>query len=109
MLFTAQDLAGAQVSDTIIFTILPAVDVEEHAYAERTVYPNPGNGRFEIRTNGTYESYTVLSITGATIRSGTLKQRDKLILDLSDHAEGVYFLLMRDGDGDGVVEKLIKQ
>ena len=59
------------------------------------VYPNPTNGAFMIAGEGQF-SYTITTANGKIIQSN--KAFDSATVDLSDYADGIYFVTFQFED-----------
>ena len=81
-------VSGADVNENVELTI-GIIENEQTAF---NIYPNPSNGIFNINANGVYE-VTIINITGEVIYSNI--HENKTVLDLSNHAAGIYFLRMK--------------
>lgn len=69
------------------------LSVSEFEKNKFTIYPNPSNGVFTIERDlfSENEQYEIIDITGKTIVSGELTERQSQ-LNLTDAQSGVYFL-----------------
>jgi len=67
------------------------------------VYPNPNNGRFNIKMTGEV-SYTLFNSIGQKVMSGNFT--DETQIDAESLSQGIYFLQLNSGNGN-MVEKLI--
>ncbi|MBK5213949.1 MAG: T9SS type A sorting domain-containing protein [Flavobacteriaceae bacterium] len=69
------------------------LSVPEFEQIKTTIYPNPSNGVFTIESNfhSEKEAYQITDITGKTIASGELGDKQTQI-DLSSAQSGTYFL-----------------
>lgn len=74
-----------------------------------TVYPNPGNGKFNLNLNSVQEvNSQVTDILGNVLFTSNVKSRTTEI-DISDQAPGIYFLKLSDTKGNSVTKKIVKQ
>jgi hypothetical protein len=76
------------------------VEIEDQSYE---IFPNPGNGIFNVRLNGkTLFAETVLEvydISGQIIFKETIKDpKSETIIDLSGRQRGIYLLMIRNGE-----------
>ncbi|PZF74516.1 T9SS type A sorting domain-containing protein [Taibaiella soli] len=87
-----------------------AVDVIHAVAAEISAYPNPVSGNLHIGGNiGNQDvSMQIISITGVRLfnASGNWQSMNKDI-DMSGFANGVYYLLIKDGNGNKIAAKQI--
>jgi hypothetical protein len=62
-----------------------------------SVYPNPSHGIFIIETNSNAAAipYMITDVTGKIITSGMLNEKRNMV-NLSDAADGIYFMQLRD-------------
>jgi hypothetical protein len=96
-------------------TIGPPVELED-AYLSQyiQVYPNPSDGHFELvfdLPQGLDLELEVFDITGQRVQLTSLRgvRSQATALDISDRANGVYFLRIRSSKGHQMIAKLIKQ
>ena len=73
------------------------------------LYPNPVNGNHVTVTlfSAKEAKYTIVSLVGKTIKSGSLTQEESTI-ELGSLARGVYLLQVNDGE-ETMTKKLVKQ
>ena len=72
---------------------LPGKSPEAHSVAdhyELTIYPNPNDGRFTIRTNYETVDATIVDLTGKVVFKGRVSNGDQI--DLSAEPSGVYVM-----------------
>ena len=91
---------------------LPGVGIEALNLQTITLFPNPGNGVFYLRTEGLDSRlpYKIqcTSMSGKVFYADTFYGRDELMLDLSDLSEGMYLLqLSKDKEVLGVAKLII--
>ncbi len=74
-----------------------------------SITPNPSEGIFEMKTNtGKASAYCVTDLSGKTVLTGSCGVGTRL--DLSDKANGVYILQLRDANNEVIAtRKLIKK
>jgi len=70
---------------------------------QTAVYPNPSEGKFELRTNSEFESWTVTDLNGRIVKVGSNK-----LIDLQDLESGVYILQVKLSSGEYFIQRLIK-
>ncbi|MFM1875229.1 MAG: hypothetical protein RL266_966, partial [Bacteroidota bacterium] len=93
------EVALTAVPDTIV--IDPnKVGIDEEAFADLIVYPNPNNGRFTI-TGVASGSLTVLNALGQTVRTEQLVSTESNV-DFSEMKAGVYTLRLETEKGTAV-------
>ncbi len=71
-----------------------------------SIYPNPGNGIFNIQSANTIQSIQVYSLTGALMAQ---QKPDNAIsqMDLSQLNPGIYFARISDGEGNIITRKIV--
>jgi len=74
---------------------------------EITITPNPNNGIFEIRSDLNIKRLSVLNIIGEVVFS-TNTSLTSTIIDISDQANGIYFIKIETNDGVITSKKIIK-
>lgn len=89
----AVEVTIGNCTDTSDCQTISSVSVNELDAASFTVYPNPTRDILYVTpsVNTTYD-YEVLSVEGRVIAFGTNTALEKLPIDLSNQANGVYFL-----------------
>jgi len=93
--------------DKFTFTGAPSA-VENVEAASAFIFPNPAiDGVFHLKNRQTNALATVLDIRGQIILKKTLNQQDNA-LDLSQHAQGIYFLKLQT-NGKLYTNKLINK
>ncbi len=80
--------------------------VSELAKNNINIYPNPGNGIFNIESSNTIKVIEVFSLTGALMAQ---QNPDTSItrIDLSDLNQGIYFARITDGEGNIITNKIV--
>lgn len=92
-------------SHEVNFFDLTPYGTEENVYAVNnfSIFPNPGNGDFQIRLNELQSDevkLTVLSLNGKIIENRSLQINDNVLeqtFDLSFLSPGMYVLMVQDG------------
>ncbi|MBN2275483.1 MAG: T9SS type A sorting domain-containing protein [Bacteroidales bacterium] len=103
---TAVDIYG-NMSTKINAARVNITGVEELSNSHMTVYPNPSEGIFNIRSESNVNvSLEVYNITGGLVTSAEFSEN--YVLDLSSYSKGVYFLHMK-AKGEKHITKLIVQ
>jgi len=74
-----------------------------------SIFPNPGNGIFELKINGINEttSFQIFSYNGMLLKNESLNS-ELTTLDLSSYPNGLYYVLVRSNTNQSVI-KLIKE
>ena len=73
-----------------------------------SIYPNPTNNLLQIENIATPTYYSLLSIVGATLQHGVLKEGNNSI-SLNALPSGMYLLELIDDEGNKTVKKIIKE
>jgi hypothetical protein len=112
--YTYTDSAGCDGIVTDIIIVDPCVGIEEsYGTAGMNVFPNPNNGSFVLSINGNMGDIVidVVTITGqivyseqaSDVKSGFVKP-----IDMSTHANGIYYLRVT-ANGQQFVHRVVKQ
>lgn len=101
----AQSAQGCPLSDTII-CILDNIGLDEQSLNSLRVYPNPTIGILHLEYVNTPELIQLFSISGKEILKN-VPEGSFAILDLKHLPEGMYILVVSDGD-ESVRQKVIK-
>lgn len=76
--------------------------VTEIGFAELGIYPNPSTGQVYIKpANGTLSgevNISIYNIGGQQVRTTVVDSEQSTVLDLSDLSNGLYLILLTDGD-----------
>jgi hypothetical protein len=70
---------------------------------QTTIFPNPSNGIFNIKTNDPNLRYSVLSLEGEIVQQGILTHNE---IDLSNYPKGIYLLQLSSDNGTDI-KKLV--
>ena len=69
-----------------------------------SIYPNPSNGIFKLKSKFTNVKYTLINIQGRTLQKGTIKNNE---LNFSEYAKGIYLLYLQSSSNHSLVRKII--
>jgi PKD repeat protein len=102
-----------EYSDGLDIMVMDPTGINDISAKEVTVYPNPTTGIFNLQLNATQETtyeLTLMNALGVQVMTETLKVNGAAIhsIDLSDMAQGVYYLYLRNSSGT-IIEKIIKE
>lgn len=106
-------LRRTDVSDSTAFNLnnpesscYNALSVNDVNKRVAKIYPNPTNGKLEIRNLPINSNLTISNISGAILRKINTK-RSSEIIDISDLESGIYFISNSDKNNH-IVKKIIK-
>lgn len=102
-----------EYSDDLDIMVMDPTGINDISAKEVTVYPNPTTGIFNLQLNATQETtyeLTLMNALGVQVMTETLKVNGAAThtIDLSDMAQGVYYLYLRNNSGT-IIEKIIKE
>lgn len=82
---------------------------EKEEFAGISVYPNPSNGKFQLKS--TNQKFVLLEITDVlgNIILKKQTQQETTDIDLSEHPNGIYFIKTADSKGNYLAKKIVKQ
>jgi hypothetical protein len=115
LVYSYTDANGCTASDNAIVTVNACVGVDEpFVAAGMNLFPNPNNGSFTLTINDadyteitmelvTVEGRVVYSDKASEVKGVYVKQ-----LDLTAHANGIYFLRVT-ANGQSYMQKVVKQ
>lgn len=85
-------------TDTLTVVVNSQLGLESAAI-DFNIYPNPSNGLYNIQIFNANSDMivTVEDVTGRVIKTVQLAGQHNLLLDISDKAEGLYLVTIRDG------------
>ena len=73
------------------------LDLQEKAFSELSLYPNPVNRELHIELNGSEQlPYRILNIQGSTLEKGNVQANEAL--EVEGLAPGIYFLQLGSGN-----------
>jgi len=105
-----QDCSGSYVyknsnSNTTSNSIDSIRDVKEAL----TINPNPSNSSIEILlNNNSFDKIEIVSIDGKKVYESAIESSNKLQVDVSNYANGLYIVTVTASDGQQFSKKLIK-
>jgi hypothetical protein len=108
LVLTATDAAGAMADAPFTLCVSTAVGSELLLSGSVTIYPNPTTGRLSIdflHHSGTV-SIEIYNNTGMVIMSRRIDVDERVEIDLSDHASGMY-ILKATGNNFSFTRKII--
>ena len=87
----------------------PLIDnVEDIAFRQPVIYPNPGNGILKIRRpEGTEirpSRFTIFNSTGTRLFDGVTNAGEIINIDISGYPAGIYFIILHDDRGNHVLK-----
>lgn len=115
---TTYTLTGAingicQQSITVTQSVISCVGIEENSsvpVSELKVYPNPGNGLFNIYVSALSENSSVQVINGLGQLILTQRLRENTaVLNLTSLPKGIYFIKFREGENTVKAQRVIIQ
>jgi hypothetical protein len=93
---------------TIVVKRCTGLDEKSAGADDLLVYPNPNTGVFNIElNNGMSKALEMYDVTGRIVYSNTI-QEDKLSMDISSLAKGIYYLKVQSNNSYRIV-KVVKQ
>ncbi len=99
---------GLSVNDTIKVTVQPATRITNKEIAPFTVYPNPSDGIFRIKsTNREISSIAVYNTSGCIVYKNQ-KYTDKQIIEIKNQPSGIYYIRISNSRYSETI-KIIKQ
>jgi hypothetical protein len=74
-------------------------DVENPEETKMSVYPNPGNGVINLRTDqdGKFKKYSVFNSSGICIKQDRMSEDRETTIDITGYPSGLYFIILSDG------------
>jgi hypothetical protein len=95
-------------------TISPLIDeVQKTEHSDITIFPNPGNGKINIRGDTGYNQGSlqvkIFNLEGKSIFNSTISPDDIMTIDISGNPPGLYLILLNNGKNFNTVRyNLIK-
>lgn len=81
--------------------------VEENAFAEVSVYPNPFAGQLMVKDVAEATRVMLVNLQGAVLRSVSVNGANELVLDVEDVPAGLYMLVVENGSARRTI-KVVK-
>lgn len=102
----------SETEDYVIFikTTNGTAGVEEKTETIMQIHPNPTNGKIEIKFSDIKANinYSIQNIEGKTIKNGEIYNQNKFETEING-ANGIYFIKLKDENGNEYNAKIIKQ
>lgn len=99
-------LASAYAADGIIwFENKGPLNVEENRTSLFSIYPNPTTGLLNIKSSTSISDVTVYNNLGQLL----ITSEEKKQIDISTLREGIYFVKIKDENGQTETEKVVKK
>jgi hypothetical protein len=89
--------------DKIEFEPKSALGITNFKKQPVSVYPNPSQGVFKIKSDAQNLEYNLLNVQGQVLYSGVIKENK---VDLSNHSQGIYFLQLSN-ETERIIKKLV--
>lgn len=99
------DFNEAIVTNTATTEIIAPLGMENYKLSNYSVYPNPTSGVLLINSKTTITKIEVYNYLGQVVMENTNKD----IIDISKLDTGLYFVKIKDVNGDSGMEKVIKK
>ncbi|MFK7786109.1 MAG: T9SS type A sorting domain-containing protein [Crocinitomicaceae bacterium] len=83
--------------------------VQEQSPTQYSVYPNPNNGNFTVQSSNEEDlstSYTITSILGEKIESGSFKNTKDFSID--SYSKGIYLIKLVNGKNEQIEKIVVK-
>ena len=80
--------------DKIEFELIAPLSINEFDAQNISVYPNPSDGVFNIKSNIHNLEYKLVNLQGQVLEIGSVSQNK---VDFSKNAKGIYFLELYNG------------
>jgi hypothetical protein len=107
---TGSDANGCAATANVVQTVFTCVGINQigASLSGLNVYPNPNNGEFTIElNNGLNKTVQVFDISGREVSFQT-SSNDKMGVNLSNYANGIYYVKVKSDNGVEVI-KIVKQ
>lgn len=101
------EVDGCTATETVTFDNVIYTGIEEAGF-ELLMYPNPARNSFNVESSSPLESIRVFSQTGQLVKLVSGEMNNRLVVDLSDLAEGIYMVEVTTEKGVQV-NRLIKE
>ncbi len=93
--------------DVFLITDEVILSTEELLSADFSVFPNPANNIINITSgNDTFNNYKIFSVTGKLINAGNLVN-SKANIEVSEFAEGIYYIQLFGNEGRTSAKKVV--
>ncbi|MCF7561561.1 BNR-4 repeat-containing protein [Sabulilitoribacter multivorans] len=89
--------------DKIEFELTSALSINDFNAQYLSVYPNPSDGVFNIKSNNQNLQYNLVNIQGQVLEKGSVSQNK---VDFTNHARGIYFVELSNKT-DRFVKKIV--
>ncbi|NQY30951.1 MAG: T9SS type A sorting domain-containing protein [Flavobacteriaceae bacterium] len=99
------DFNEAIVTNTATTEIVNALGVEDYKLSNYSVYPNPTSGVLVINSKIAIAQIEVYNYLGQVVMENTKQDT----IDISNLDTGLYFIKIKDINGDSGIEKVLKK
>lgn len=93
------------ITNTVSTEVINSLQTNQFDINKLVLYPNPTNGKLFLEVNFEIKEINLLNIYGQRISSFINKNE----IDISDFANGIYFLKIEDLNGKMIIKKVIKK
>ncbi len=107
-ILTVTNNNGCQDQDTVVITSDPCLGLDENNSFEYSVYPNPASNTLFVETNVINSEAVIYGANGQVLFTQQ-NTSAAFILDLSDFADGMYWLEVSSSKGTATKQLLIKK
>jgi len=95
-------------NEVLILKKSSALYILENRINANNVFPNPSKGIFTIDNNtNQFTRIEVINATGGIVSVNDIQQESKMNIDLSEHANGIYFVNLQTKKRGVIVNKMI--
>ncbi len=108
---TAWAANGCHDTDTIVVTFTPASNVDENSASKNiNIYPIPASDYIIFEKTGKEADYLeIININGQTLIAEAINNYGKIRIDVSDLADGIYFVRLYNKNISFAISKIIIQ
>lgn len=91
--------------DKIVFQLKSSLSTNDFNAKRISLYPNPSDGVFNIKSNIQNLQYNLVNLQGQLLEKGSISQNK---VDVSNYAQGIYFLELSNETGKLIKKIVIK-
>ena len=109
ILYTYVDTNGCSGTSSVTIAVSACVGIQENANVGMSLYPNPSTGVLYVVLTSGYSTVEVFDVLGNVVTSRTFAGATTAQIDLSNEAQGVYFVQVTNGAEKNIQKVIIRK
>jgi len=109
ILYTYVDTNGCVGTSSVTIAVSACVGIQENTNVEMSLYPNPSTGVLNVVLTSGNSTIEVLDVLGNVVITRTFTAATTAQIDLSNEAQGVYFVQVTNGTEKNIRKVIIRK